>query len=114
VPAGSASVAVAAGSASQFGGIECQPLGGSLTRVTAGNPSTGLEILLDNRDGVNARSVVITGINGFTGSYWKDAQGDAQAGMTDQTFTIEGTARGFEATNPSITTTQTFRVAFAC
>ena len=114
VPAGTATVAVHTGSGTQFHGATCQPLGGTLTRITAGEPSAGIDMLLDNADGVSARSVVITGIDGFTGSFWKDAQGSANTGMTAQTFTIEGTARGFDADNPSAAISRTFRIAVAC
>jgi hypothetical protein len=34
--------------------------------------------------------------------------------MTAQTFTIEGTARGFIADNPSAAITRTFHIAVAC
>ena len=112
--AGTATAAIAPGGTSQFHGVACQPLGGPLTRITAGDSSTGLEMLLDNADGIDARSVVITNIDGFTGSFWKDAQGSATAGITAQTFTIEGTARGYNADNPSAATTRTFRIAVAC
>ena len=114
VPAGTVTVAIQTGGASQFHCAACQPLGGTLTRVTAGEPSAGIDIRLDNAEGVSAQSVVITNVDGFTGSYWKGAQGSAKASMTAQTFTIDGTARGFDAANPSAAITQTFRIAAAC
>jgi hypothetical protein len=74
VPAGAATVTIQTGNDNQFHGAACQPLGGRLTRITAGESSSGIEMFLDNADGLRARSVVITNVDGFTGSYWEDAQ----------------------------------------
>lgn len=49
-------------------------------------------------------------VNGFTGSYWRDLQGDAQVGMLDGAYVITGEARGFDDTNPSAVATEKVRI----
>jgi hypothetical protein len=87
---------------------------GSSTTIATGTRAEGLDALVSNQDALTVRSINIHGLGGFTGSYVEGLQGQAQVTMGGQTYTIRGTAYGFEADNPSARTTSTFAIKVAC
>ena len=113
VPAGSAQMTVAATDPTTSHVVDCRSLG-SLTTITVGDSATGVSVMLDNRNALSARSVAITNLGGFTGSYWRDLQGTAEVGMDGLTYTVTGTATGFNADNSGARTTEPFMVKVAC
>lgn len=87
---------------------------GSSTAIATGTPTEGLDVVVSNKEGLTVRSVNIRDLGGFTGSYVEDLQGQAQVTMSGQTYTISGTAYGFEADSPSARTNSTFAIKVAC
>jgi ipoprotein LpqH len=69
------------------------------------NNASGVQVVIDTKQGkgLDAKSVQITDINGFTGSVWENEIGDARATMigTGTTFKITGSAQ--DASNKDIT-----------
>ena len=112
VPAGTAQVSVGDHGARTMHDVVCQT-NQSLTSIKIGSDSTAVTILVDNADGLTARSVDITGVGGFTGSYWRDVQGSASTRMVGQTYVISGSADGFRTDNPA-RTPQDFTITAAC
>jgi len=68
----------------------------------------------DSGSKMAAKSVQIRNVGGFTGSYWQGQVGNAEAKLAGTTFTITGTADGFNATDPSDRTTATFQIKAGC
>lgn len=93
--------------------VACQSIE-SLTTISIGNAATGINAVVDNTRTPTARSVTINNLGGFTGSYWQDLQGRAHIGVVDQTYTIDGTASGFDTDKPGARATGTFRITVAC
>ncbi|WP_332108037.1 lipoprotein LpqH [Mycobacterium mantenii] len=93
--------------------VKCSPIG-TLTTITTGDMAAGVTALVSNETGLTAKSVSITNLGGFTGTYMKGLDGKADVSMTDQTYVIRGTADGFDTDNPSVRTTGTFAIRVAC
>ena len=93
--------------------VSCLPLGW-LTIVTIGDKTTGVTAYVSNKDSLSAKSVGIRDLGGFTGSYDDGLGGNATVSMTNQTYSINGIARGFNITNPSATATGTFAIKVSC
>jgi lipoprotein LpqH len=86
----------------------------SLRMIATGDVTAGATALVSNKDALTAQSVGIQDLGGFTGSYMEGLQGRAQVTMSGQTYTIRGTAEGFDTDNPSARTTGTFVIKVAC
>jgi ipoprotein LpqH len=86
----------------------------SLRMIATGDATAGATALVSNEDALTAQSVGIQDLGGFTGSYMEGLQGQAQVTMSGQTYTIRGTAEGFDTDNPSARTTSTFVIKVAC
>lgn len=93
--------------------VNCLPLGW-LTTITTGNPAAGITAFVSKKDALTADSVSINDLGGFTGSYMAGLGGKADVTMNDQTYTIRGSAEGFDTDNPSQRTTGTFTIRVAC
>ena len=93
--------------------VQCVQIG-SLTMITTGETAAGVKALVSNETGLTARSVTITDLAGFTGSYMQGLDGKADVSMTAQTYILRGSADGFVADNPSARTTGTFAIQVAC
>ena len=86
----------------------------SLRMIATGDVTAGATALVSNKDALTAQSVGIQDLGGFTGSYMEGLQGRAQVTMGGQTYTIRGTAEGFDTDNPSARTTGTFVIKVVC
>jgi len=58
--------------------------------------------------------VKIRNVNGFTGSFWQGGVGDAQADVTNDAYTISGSAYGINSSSPDKTVTADFRITAEC
>lgn len=65
-------------------------------------------------DKLTAESVHILNLGGFTGTYTKDDNGEASASYGSETFTITGTANGFNAYQPQEPAKATFKIVATC
>lgn len=111
LPGGFAQVTVNGNGASRIQDVECESIGKGLTEIKIGSPGNQITALL----GVDAPKVVaFNDVEGFTGSYWQDLQGSARLEMVDQTYTLTGTAVGFNTENPYTRSMNGFAVKVAC
>ena len=74
----------------------------------------GFTAMVQTGDSITAKLVKIRDLGGFTGVYYQDTVGDAQAHIKGFTYTISGTAYGFYADNPSKSATADFRIQAKC
>jgi hypothetical protein len=58
--------------------------------------------------------VKIRNIDGFTGSYWKGGVGEAHADVTNDAYTISGSAYGISGSNPNKVVTTDFKITAEC
>jgi ipoprotein LpqH len=76
---------------------------------------SGVRALLNgSTDKLTAESVHILNLGGFTGTYSKDDGGEASASFGSETFTITGTADGFNTSKPDQPVTATFKIVATC
>jgi hypothetical protein len=58
--------------------------------------------------------VKIRNVNGFTGSFWQGGVGDAHADVTNDAYTISGSAYGINTGSPDKTVTTDFKITAEC
>lgn len=58
--------------------------------------------------------VKIRNVSGFTGSAWQGGVGDARVDVTNDAFTITGSAYGINSGNPNKVVTSDFKIVAAC
>lgn len=93
--------------------VKCAPIG-SLTTITTGDRATGVKALVSNDTGLMAKSINISDVGGFTGSYMNGLGGKPDVSMSGRTYVIRGAANGFYADNPTMRTTGTFAIQVSC
>jgi Mycobacterium 19 kDa lipoprotein antigen len=76
---------------------------------------SGVRALLNgSTDKLTAESVHILNLGGFTGAYAIEDGGEASASFGSETFTITGTANGFNTYKPDQPATATFKIVATC
>jgi hypothetical protein len=58
--------------------------------------------------------VKIRNVSGFTGSFWQGGVGDARVDVTNDAFTITGSAYGINSGNPNKVVTTDFKIVAEC
>ncbi|OBH35773.1 hypothetical protein A5692_10900 [Mycobacterium sp. E342] len=58
--------------------------------------------------------VKIRNVDGFTGSFWEGGVGDAHADITNDAYTITGSAYGINSSNPDKVVTTEFKIIAEC
>lgn len=111
--AGTAAVTVNDNDLGQFKSVQCTAAGRQTT-ITTGDDSSGSTAVVSRGDGLNAQLVSIRDLGGFTGSYNQGLGGEAKVTLTGNTYTITGTADGFNTDAPSFRTNGTFTIKVAC
>lgn len=112
LPGGTAQITVNGNDTGRIHEVDCQSLGKGLTRINIGSAGTRTTLLVGQAQ--TPKGVAFNDVEGFTGSYWQDLQGSARLAMVDQTFTLAGTAAGFNAKQPYNRTMNDFTVKVAC
>jgi ipoprotein LpqH len=93
--------------------VKCSQTGWAWTIETP-DKTKGFTAVLDTGDTVSAKSVDFHDFGGFTGSYWVDKIGKAEASGVGGKYTITGSADGSFTDNPSHSVTTTFRIEASC
>jgi hypothetical protein len=74
----------------------------------------GFTAVLQTGEGVSAKSVDFRDFGGFTGTFWADNIGDAEASSSEGSFTISGVADGNFTDKPLDAATAKFRIQANC
>jgi lipoprotein LpqH len=91
--------------------------------IETGNPDSGVRMVVGMADKVSpdktvmrvtARSVVLTNVGGFSGSFIENQIGTAKASIYGTTFAVSGTADGANTDDPNKKTTATFDIKANC
>ena len=76
---------------------------------------SGVKAMVNKTDDTfTAQSVHIVNLGGFTGTYAKGDGDDASASFNSETFTITGTAKGYNTYTPNESATATFKIVATC
>jgi hypothetical protein len=113
LPAGTAQVMINDQALPMTHAVTCT-LAGPLTMITTGDTAAGTNAIVSNQNSLTAKAVNITDLGGFTGSYTHDLDGKADVTMNGYTYTIRGSAEGFDTKNPSMRAAGTFAIKVAC
>jgi ipoprotein LpqH len=113
LPAGTAQVTINDQALPIIHAVTCLPAG-SLTTITIGDTAAGANALVSNENALTTRAVNINNLSGFSGSYTHGLDGKADVTMNGYTYTIRGSAEGFDTINPSLRATGTFTIKVAC
>jgi hypothetical protein len=113
IPAGTARVTINDRALPTVNAVKCTPIR-SLTVITAGNEGEGVTALVSNETGLEAKTISINDLGGFTGRYMNGLEGKAHVSMAGHTYIFHGTADGFDSQNPSVRTTSRFAIKVSC
>ena len=105
--------AVSGESRVEFRAVKCTPAGEYLT-ISTGTDQQGSTVVVSNADGLVAKSVTIHDLGNFTGSFNEGLGGKAEVSLNGATYTISGTAEGFNTDKPSFRSSGTFTIKAAC
>jgi hypothetical protein len=84
-----------------------------LTTIKIGEESSGATVLVSNAEKLTVELVRIRNLDGFTGNYNLNLEGDAAVALHGATYHITGTALGYVPTAIA-PTTQPFKIEVAC
>lgn len=113
LPAGTAVATVNGATTEKLHDVTCS-VNQDRTTLAVGTADSGLTAVVRGTGGVEVESVVINGIQGFTGSQWRGLEGDAHGSMAGSTFIIEGTATGWTDEDPSRRAVVPFTLRTTC
>ncbi len=111
--AGTAQITVNDDDLGEFHAVKCTPAGEYLT-ISTGTDQQGSTVVVSNADGLVAKSVTIHDLGNFTGSFNEGLGGKAEVSLNGATYTISGTAEGFNTDKPSFRSSGTFTIKAAC
>ena len=93
--------------------VVCSQTGQSWTIQTM-DKEPGFTATIQLGDTVKAQTVDIRNLGNFTGTYWDDNLGKAQAKVSQGKFNISGEAKGAFSDKPNQSTTATFDITTNC
>ena len=93
--------------------VSCTQTGRSWTIETP-DEEPGFTATFALGDEVTAQTVAIRNLGNFTGTYWEDNLGKAQAKVNQGRFNVSGEAEGFFADKPNHRVTATFDITTDC
>jgi ipoprotein LpqH len=83
--------------------------------IDIGGDFAGAKVIIDeSAQPATAESVHIQNLGGFSGMYSRGGGGNADMSMTDDKFTIRGTANGYQADKPNEPASATFKIVVTC
>jgi hypothetical protein len=112
LPPGTAQLTIDGKDAGNTGAVQCGAVEW-LTTIKIGDDSAGATVLVSNAGELTVELVRIRNIDGFTGDYNLNLEGDAAVALTGATYHITGTALGYGPTAIA-PTTQPFKIGVAC
>lgn len=93
--------------------VTCSQTGRSWTIETV-DKEPGFTATIQLGDTVTARAVDIRNLGNFTGTFWEDNIGEAQAKVSQGKFNVSGEAEGAFVDKPNQRTTATFDITTNC
>ncbi|MCK0174138.1 MULTISPECIES: lipoprotein LpqH [Mycobacteriaceae] len=94
--------------------VECSQAGWTWLISTFDEAKPGFSASIQTGEGVDAHSVQIRDLEGFTGSFWQGTVGEGKATIANDKITITGQAEGSFADDPTGEANATFRIETRC
>jgi ipoprotein LpqH len=113
LPAGTAELSLDGGTARVSEAVQCETIAWTKT-IKTGDNTWGVNVMLSNAKNLVAEFVRLHNSDGFTGSYDRHLQGEAEVTMTGPTYRIAGTAVGFSGAKAIQRTTEPFELKVSC
>jgi lipoprotein LpqH len=85
-----------------------------MTKIQTSIDGSSVNAMVSNADKLKAKFVRLHDLDGFTGSYEQQLQGEASVTMTGATYHIDGAALGFNKAKPTRLTAETFTIKVSC
>jgi lipoprotein LpqH len=93
--------------------VACTPVG-TMTTISTGEAGRGTTSVVENATNLLASSVELRNLGGFSGSYWQGFEDQTKVRLTDNTYSIAGTATGFRAEDPATRVSVPFAIRVSC
>jgi hypothetical protein len=74
---------------------------GAVTAISTGDDDAGTASAVDTSEGLTVQFAQIRNLGDFTGDYWAQLDPTAEVQAAGRTFLLNGTANGFNESNPS-------------
>lgn len=113
LPPGTAVVSVDGKDVGTTYAVRCESIDW-MTTIKTRLETSGVSAMLSNANRLKAEFVRFHNLDGFTGSYERELQGEATVTMTGPTYHITGAALGFNTAKPTELTAETFTVNVSC
>jgi ipoprotein LpqH len=85
-----------------------------MTKIHTNIDGSSVNAMVSNADKLKAKFVRLHDLDGFTGSYEQQLQGEATVTMTGPTYHIDGAALGFNKAEPTRLQAETFTIKVSC
>jgi ipoprotein LpqH len=85
-----------------------------MTKIHTSINGSSVNAMVSNADKLKAKFVRLHDLDGFTGSYEQQLQGEASVTMTGPTYHIDGAALGFNKAEPTRLQAETFTIKVSC
>jgi len=113
LPPGTAVLSIDGKDAGKTYSVRCQTIDW-MTRIHTGIDKSGANAMVSNAGQLKAEFVRLHDLDGFTGSYEQELQGEAKVAMTGATYQITGAALGFNKSEPTRLKAETFTIKVSC
>jgi lipoprotein LpqH len=113
LPPGTAVLSIDGKDVGQTYSVRCQTIDW-MTRIHTGIDTSGAHAMVSNAGKLEAEFVRLQDLDGFTGSYEHELQGEAKVTMTGATYHITGAALGFNKSEPTRLKAETFTIKVSC
>jgi ipoprotein LpqH len=112
LPPGTAQLTIDGKNAGNTGVVHCAAVE-SLMTIKTGDDAAGSTAMVSQKGKLAVEFVRIRNLNGFSGDYNLNLDGSAAVALTENTYDITGTAKGFGPTSIA-PTTKPFTIKVAC
>lgn len=113
LPAGTAELSIEGKPSRVTDAVRCDTTAW-LTMIKTGYQGSHVSVMVSNANTLVAEFVRFHNLDGFTGSYDRQLQGEAAVAMTGPTYRIAGTAVGFAGAKAIYRTTEPFELRVSC
>jgi lipoprotein LpqH len=113
LPPGTAALSIDGKDVGKTYSVRCQTIDW-MTRIHTGIDKSGAHAMVSNAGKLEAEFVRLHDLDGFTGSYEHELQGEAKVTMIDATYHITGAALGFNKAEPTRLKAETFTIRVSC
>ena len=113
LPPGTALLSVDGKDVGKTYSVRCETIAW-MTRIHTSIDAAAASAMISNATKLKAEFVRLRNLDGFTGSYEHELQGEAKVTMNGPTYHITGAALGFNKATPTRLKAETFTITVSC